>query len=175
MNGVVDDPAERLDGHRAPEPTGLGAERVVFELRQDADVHAHDRHRRRARRHAVGHVGDAADFRVVDPLALRALDVNQGYGKVLHVLPDGRGVPGNPYYDAANPQSWKSRVYASGFRSPFRLSLDPASGAPVLGDVGWNTWEEVDLDPAGRQLRLAVLGGQHADPRATATCPAARA
>jgi len=54
-------------------------------------------------------------------------------------------VPGNPYYDAAAPNSWRSRVYASGFRSPFRMSLDPASGAPVVGDVGWNTWEEVDL------------------------------
>jgi hypothetical protein len=25
------------------------------------------------------------------------------------------------------------------------MSLDPASGAPIVGDVGWNTWEEVNL------------------------------
>ncbi|WP_091942293.1 PQQ-dependent sugar dehydrogenase [Trujillonella endophytica] len=129
----------------SPEPTGLAAERVIFELRQDADVHALTDIVVAADGTLWVTVGDAADFRVVDPLALRALDVDQGYGKVLHVLPDGRGVPGNPYYDAAAPQSWRSRVYASGFRSPFRMSLDPTSGAPVVGDVGWNTWEEVDL------------------------------
>jgi glucose/arabinose dehydrogenase len=129
----------------SPEPTGLGAERVVFELRQNSDVHQLSGITVAADGSLWVSIGDAADFRVVDQLALRALDVNQGYGKVLHVLPDGRGVPGNPFYDAANPQSWRSRVYASGFRSPFRLSLDPASGAPILGDVGWNTWEEVDL------------------------------
>lgn len=129
----------------SPEPTGLTGERVIFELRQNSDVHALTDIVAAPDGTLWVSVGDAADFRVVDPLALRSLDVNEGYGKVLHVLPDGRGVPGNPYYDAANPQSWKSRVYASGFRSPFRMSLDPTSGAPILGDVGWNTWEEVDL------------------------------
>ncbi len=128
-----------------PEPTGLAAEQVIFELRQNSDVHALTGIIAAADGTLWVSVGDAADFRVVDPLALRALDINQGYGKVLHVFPDGRGVPSNPYFDAAAPQSWKSRVYASGFRSPFRLSLDPTSGAPVVGDVGWGTWEEVDL------------------------------
>jgi uncharacterized protein with LGFP repeats/glucose/arabinose dehydrogenase/chitodextrinase len=126
-------------------PTSLGAERVIWDLPVQADVHT-----------LTGIVaaqdgtlwvtmGDAADFRFVDPLALRALDVNTGYGKVLHLTPDGRGVSSNPYFDPANPGSWRSRVYASGFRSPFRLSLDPTTGAPILGDVGWGTWEEVDV------------------------------
>ncbi|WP_029430878.1 PQQ-dependent sugar dehydrogenase [Blastococcus sp. URHD0036] len=129
----------------SPEPTGLAAERVVLELRQDADVHGMTDIVAAPDGTLWVSMGDAADFRVVDPLALRAHDIEQGHGKLLHLLPDGRGVPSNPYFDAAAPQSWKSRVYASGFRSPFRLSLDPTSGAPVLGDVGWNTWEEVDL------------------------------
>src|SRR5439155_12941774 len=34
-------------------------------------------------------------------------------------------------------------------RSPFRFTLDPVSGRPILGDVGWNTWEEVNLVNAG--------------------------
>src|SRR5262249_47445204 len=89
--------------------------------------------------------GDMSDFTRVDPEAMRALDVNMPEGKLLHVLPDGQGVPGNPFYAAAAPASWASRVYALGFRSPFRFSFDPRSGAPIVGDVGWNAYEEVDL------------------------------
>ncbi|MDT0275735.1 PQQ-dependent sugar dehydrogenase [Blastococcus goldschmidtiae] len=126
-------------------PTSLAPERVIWDLPIGSDVHT-----------ITGIVaapdgtlwvtmGDAADFRFVDPAALRSLDVDTGYGKLLHVTPDGRGVASNPFYDAAAPSSWRSRVYASGFRSPFRVSLDPATGAPLVGDVGWNTWEEINL------------------------------
>ncbi|WP_270889968.1 PQQ-dependent sugar dehydrogenase [Pedococcus sp. 5OH_020] len=79
-----------------------------------------------------------------DPKTLRAQDLNQPYGKLLHLTADGRGVSGNPYYSATTPRSWRSMVYAYGFRNPFRFSLDPRSGIPHLGDVGWSTMEEVD-------------------------------
>ena len=79
-----------------------------------------------------------------DPKTLRAQDLNQPYGKLLHLTPDGRGVPGNPYYSSATPKSWRSMVYAYGFRNPFRFALDPRSGIPHLGDVGWTKIEEVD-------------------------------
>ncbi|WP_448625472.1 PQQ-dependent sugar dehydrogenase [Geodermatophilus sp. URMC 64] len=148
----------------APEPTGIDAEQVLLELPQNSDVHQ-----------ITGLVaapdgtlwvstGDAADFRVADPLALRALDINTGYGKVLHVLPDGQGVPDNPFFDAAAPASWPSRVYASGFRSPFRLSLDPATGRPIVGDVGWNSWEEIDLVRPGASYGWPCWEGDTATP-----------
>lgn len=96
-------------------------------------------------------VGDNANFSrgTPDPLALRAQDLDQGYGKLLHILPNGNGVSANPYYDSARPTAWKSRVYASGFRSPFRFSIDPATGAPILGDVGYYSYEEVNIVRAG--------------------------
>lgn len=129
----------------SPVPSSLTDERVIWDLPAGSDVHATTGLVAAADGTLWVTIGDSADFRRVDPLALRALDRTQGYGKLLHVLPDGRGVPTNPFYDPAAPASWQSRVYASGFRSPFRVSLDPTSGAPVLGDVGWNTWEEIDL------------------------------
>ncbi|MCZ2819077.1 PQQ-dependent sugar dehydrogenase [Modestobacter sp. VKM Ac-2977] len=129
----------------APEPTGLADERVIWDLESHADVHTMAALVPDPDGSLWVAIGDAADYRYVDERALGALDIDDGRGKVLHVLPDGRGVSSNPYYDPAAPSSWRSRVYASGFRSPFRMSLDPASGAPVLGDVGWQTWEEVDL------------------------------
>ncbi|MFW3170565.1 PQQ-dependent sugar dehydrogenase [Geodermatophilus sp. CPCC 206100] len=129
----------------APAPTGLADERVLFELPAGTDTHAMTTVVAAPDGTLWVSNGDSADFRFADPLALRALDPTTGYGKLLHVLPDGRGVPGNPFYDAADPSSWQSRVHASGFRSPFRFSLDPVTGLPLLGDVGWGTWEELDV------------------------------
>ena len=129
----------------SPQPTGLGAEQVIWDLPADTDVHAMTAIVPAADGTLWVSIGDTSDFRFTDSRALRALDVDDGHGKVLHVLPDGRGVASNPFFDPAAPSSWRSRVYASGFRSPFRMSLDPTSGAPIVGDVGWNTWEEVDL------------------------------
>lgn len=129
----------------SPEPSSLTNERVVLQLAANADVHAMTTVIAATDGTVWVSVGDSADFRFVDPLALRALDINQGYGKLLRILPNGAGVSSNPFYDAANPNSWKSRVYASGFRSPFRFSIDPTSGAPILGDVGWSTYEEINL------------------------------
>jgi glucose/arabinose dehydrogenase/uncharacterized protein with LGFP repeats len=84
-----------------------------------------------------------------DTGGIRAQDLNQPYGKLLHLTPDGAGVPGNPFYSASAPNSWKSRVYASGFRNPFRFALDPRSGIPHLGDVGLHAWEEVNVVQPG--------------------------
>ncbi|MGY1693071.1 PQQ-dependent sugar dehydrogenase [Geodermatophilus sp. SYSU D01105] len=124
---------------------GLVDERVVLELPAGSDAHGLTGVVADPDGSLWVTVGDSADFRDVDPLALRALDPATGYGKLLHLLPDGRGVADNPFYDAADPASWRSRVYALGFRSPFRFSLDPVTGGPIVGDVGWATWEEIDV------------------------------
>ena len=80
---------------------------------------------------------------------LRAQDIDMPYGKVLHLTADGDGVPTNPFYQAAAPHTWRSMVYAYGFRNPFRFSIDARNGLLQLGDVGWNTTEEVDTVAAG--------------------------
>ncbi|GAB3357022.1 PQQ-dependent sugar dehydrogenase [Modestobacter lapidis] len=129
----------------SPEPAALADEQVLWDLPAGSDVHAITDLLTAPDGTLWVTIGDSADFRTVDPQALRALDVDTGYGKLLHVHADGTGVETNPFYDPAAPDSWRSRVYASGFRSPFRFSLDPTTGAPVVGDVGWNVWEEVDL------------------------------
>jgi glucose/arabinose dehydrogenase len=130
---------------RNPDPVQLTSPRTVLEAAGRSPVHAMTGVVAADDGTLWVSIGDISDFTRVDPEARRALDVNRPEGKLVHVTPDGRGVPSNPFYTAAAPTSWRSRVYALGFRSPFRLSLDPRSGAPILGDVGWNTYEEINL------------------------------
>ena len=42
----------------------------------------------------------------------------------------GDGLPSNPFYDAAAPRSWASRVWTLGLRQPFRATLRPGHEHP---------------------------------------------
>jgi glucose/arabinose dehydrogenase len=88
--------------------------------------------------------------------AFRSQMLNSHSGKLLRINPDnGDGVSSNPFYDAATPRSPKSRVWALGFRNPFRISIKPGTGSTnpstgdigevYVGDVGWGTWEELNV------------------------------
>ncbi|HEY3260344.1 MAG TPA: PQQ-dependent sugar dehydrogenase [Pseudonocardiaceae bacterium] len=130
-------------------PTGLTGERVLLEAPTDDIAHGMTTVLAAEDGTLWISIGDSASYAVVDPQALRALDLDDPHGKILHVDQDGSGVETNPYYQTGAPNSWRSRVWASGFRSPFRLSLHPTSGLPIVGDVGWSEIEEVDLVQRG--------------------------
>ena len=94
--------------------------------------------------------------------AFRSQLVDSLSGKVLRLDPaTGDGVPSNPYYDAGNPRSARSRVYALGLRNPFRMSLQPNTGSHFppdgnpgilyIGHVGYNTWEALDVVTGAKQ------------------------
>ena len=87
--------------------------------------------------------------------AFRSQMLNSHNGKLLRISPvTGDGIVSNPFYDASVPRSAKSRVWAFGFRNPFRVSAKPGTGSTnpltgdigeiFVGDVGWNTWEELN-------------------------------
>lgn len=76
-------------------------------------------------------------------------------GKLLRLDPaTGLGYPGNPYYDG-NGGAPRSKVWAYGLRNPFRFTVKPGTGSAnpadaqpgtiYLGDVGWDTWEEMNV------------------------------
>jgi hypothetical protein len=81
--------------------------------------------------------------------ASSAQDPASWLGTVLRINVDGAApytIPsGNPY----NGTNGAREVWATGFRNPFRSSIDPATGALYVGDVGQNVWEEVSVLPAG--------------------------
>ena len=88
--------------------------------------------------------------------AFRSQLLNSHNGKLLRINPEnGDGVGSNPFYEASAPRSAKSRVWALGFRNPFRISIKPGTGSTnpttgdigeaFVGDVGWGTWEELNV------------------------------
>ncbi|EMD22400.1 PQQ-dependent sugar dehydrogenase [Amycolatopsis azurea] len=132
------------------EPTGLTDEKVLIEGPANTEVHAMTGLVAAPDGTVWISTGDSSGFQEeADPFALNVYDLDKIYGKIFHVTADGAGVPDNPYYAADNPDSVRSKVFASGFRSPFRFSLDDGTGLPVVGDVGWVTWEEIDFVQKG--------------------------
>jgi glucose/arabinose dehydrogenase/PKD repeat protein len=92
--------------------------------------------------------------------SFRSQMLNSNSGKILRFDPaTGDGISSNPFYDTANPRSPRSRVWAMGLRNPFRMSIQANSGStnPAdadpgvlhLGDVGYSTWEEINIVKAG--------------------------
>ncbi|MBL0098461.1 MAG: PKD domain-containing protein [Bacteroidetes bacterium] len=94
--------------------------------------------------------------------ALRSQLVNCLAGKILRIDPmTGAGIPGNPFYNPADPFEAKSRVWSLGLRNPFRMTIlrgsgnaDPSAvdpGTLYIGDVGWTLWEDLHTADAPGQ------------------------
>ena len=123
-------------------------------------------------RHAVGRLRRRATPVDRDPTSFRPYDETNTAGKILHIDKAGRGLPGHPFCPGVTDLTRTcTKVYAKGFRNPFRFTLRPGKG-PVVGDVGQGAFEEIDLIQPGAQLRLALLRGpaRNGVSRSTSTC-----
>ncbi len=64
-------------------------------------------------------------------------------GAILRIDPaTGVGVAGNPFFSSSDANA--RRIVAYGLRNPFRFTQRPGSDELWVGDVGWNTWEEIN-------------------------------
>lgn len=92
-----------------------------------------------------------------DSTAHSGQDTNQLLGKMLRLDVDGLDAfPGDPLKNYAIPASnplvgfaGLDEIWALGLRNPFRFSFDRSNGEIYIGDVGQDTWEEVNLLPVG--------------------------
>ncbi|MDQ2784148.1 MAG: PQQ-dependent sugar dehydrogenase [Chloroflexota bacterium] len=89
-------------------------------------------------------IGDASNFNIADPESLRSQNIDILAGKLLHVTTTGQGLTSNLFYDG-NVSDNRSKVWAYGLRNPFRFTLRPGTDMPYVGDVGWDTWEEINV------------------------------
>ncbi|MGD1899739.1 MAG: DUF4347 domain-containing protein, partial [Phormidesmis sp.] len=93
--------------------------------------------------------GDGASYNQVDPRATRVQDVDSLSGKVLRINPiTGKGLSDNPFFNG-DAGANRSKVYQSGLRNPFRMTVDPEDGKVYIGDVGWTIWEEINAGAPG--------------------------
>jgi hypothetical protein len=85
----------------------------------------------------------------------RAQNLTSPLGKVLRI--DVHGPPQPPLAYAIPPTNpflntpgARPEIWAYGLRNPYRGAVDPATGMLVLGDVGQNAFEEINLIEPGR-------------------------
>lgn len=69
------------------------------------------------------------------------------HGKILRVNPDGTVPTDNPFYDGNGPNI--DAIWARGLRNPYRFSFDSATSRLYIGDVGFNSIEEINRGVAG--------------------------
>ena len=92
-------------------------------------------------------------------------------GKILRIDPiTGLGVASNPFFDPEEANSPRSKIWALGLRSPFRMRVRPGSGSKhpsdgqpgsiYVGDVGSNQFEELNIiTEPGRNLGWPTYEG----------------
>lgn len=90
-----------------------------------------------------GSAGDPGD---------RAQNLGLLLGKMLRIdvdnpqAPNNYGIPGdNPFVGVAGASE---EIWAYGLRNAWRFSFDRSTGDIFIADVGQNTWEEINLQPA---------------------------
>lgn len=95
-------------------------------------------------------------------------DMTTWLGKVLRINVDVDGTYSVP---ADNPfvgkEGIKPEIWASGFRNPYRITLDKASKKLFVGEVGQDTWEEVDILEKGANYGWRLVEGNHCHNPAT--------
>jgi glucose/arabinose dehydrogenase len=76
-------------------------------------------------------------------------------GKVLRMELDGSPAAGNPFLADSSKEP---RIYAFGFRNPFRFSFRPSNGSLYVGDVGSSGTQDRE------EVNVVVAGGNYGWP-----------
>jgi glucose/arabinose dehydrogenase len=79
--------------------------------------------------------------------------------------------PGGESYN----QPVRQEIWASGLREPWQFDFDPATGDLYLTDVGSESWEEINFQPAGspggQNYGWDWMEGAHCYPASVEDCP----
>jgi len=100
-----------------------------------------------------------------------AQDVRSLLGKLLRIDVSKRpyGIPkDNPFASGANHA--RGEIFAYGLRNPWRFSFDRANGQLWAGDVGQNTYEEIDIIGKGKNYGWDCREAAHSFQPASEQC-----
>lgn len=87
-------------------------------------------------------------------IRMQAQQLNSGLGKLVHITPDGKPVPGGPFADTPGA---RPEIYAYGFRSPEGLAWNPTTGDLWEAEFGPRGGDEVNLIKPGKNYGWPVI------------------
>lgn len=106
-------------------------------------------------------IGDGVTPGSLSPTIMRALDPNVMSGAIMHVDRNGRGLKSHPFCPkTTNLSASCTKVFAKGFRNPFRFTL-LGGGRVAVADVGFDTTEELDIATGGKSFGWPCREGAH--------------
>lgn len=100
-------------------------------------------------------VGDNAN-----PLQAQSLD--NLFGKLLRINPDGTIPQDNPFFNIARGKN--QAIWALGLRNPFTFAIHRSSGRVFINDVGQDAWEEINEGSPGANFNWPASEGPFTPP-----------
>lgn len=84
----------------------------------------------------------------------QAQQLTSALGKIVHITPDGKPVPGGPFADTSDALP---EIYAYGFRNPEGMAWNPETGALWEAEFGPRGGDEVNLIQPGKNYGWPVI------------------
>jgi glucose/arabinose dehydrogenase len=83
-----------------------------------------------------------------------AQKLSTAHGKVVHITPEGKPVPGNPFI---NTEGALPEIYSYGHRNPQGLDIHPVTGELWLSEMGPRGGDEINLIQHGKNYGWAII------------------